>query len=97
MPCEYDSRMGLLLTAVDSDMEAARAALLSGDYATALDYATAAQGRLAIIPSTETARNRVLFERKADSIQAFITNVRRRQGAAQGVQTSKITYARPTS
>lgn len=85
-----------MLSQIDTEMALARAALKSGDYASALTYAVSAQGMLAVTPDTQKGDLQVGFGRRSGEIEAFVANVRKRQAAAGGIQRSKVTYARPS-
>ena len=85
---------------VDTAMTAAQAALTSGDYATAIERAVAAQGYLAALPDSELSGVSSL-RWDAAKIEHFVRNVRalRRssQAATYGIQTTKITHARTST
>lgn len=87
--------------AVKTAMNAATAALASGDYATAITQATIAQGHLAAMPNTRFGDNHEMAW-SDQRINDFIVNVRRLQSStaaatAGGVQRTRINYVRPTS
>ena len=80
-------------------MAAAQSALASGDYATALDRAIAAQGYLAALPDSMHAERQLRWT--AEKIQNFIDNLRERrsesQAATYGIQRTKLVHAKPSA
>ena len=87
---------------VNTAMTAAQSALASGDYATALDQAIAAQGYLAAMPDSEQGDSpRTSLRWDQWKIEQFVQNLRARrresQAASYGVQRTKITRARTST
>ena len=87
---------------VNTAMAAAQSALASGDYATALDSAIAAQGYLAALADSEQGDSpRTSLRWDHWKIGQFVENIRARrresQAATHGVQRSKITRARTSA
>lgn len=82
---------------INSNMAAASAALLDGDYATALTYALAAQALCAAMPrmSHGSATGRNELEYSQQGIAAFIANLQRARAGAAGIQSSLITRHAP--
>jgi len=81
---------------VQAKITAAVAAMESADYATALRLAIEAQGMQQSIPDARKEGQSYSFAGRADSMAAFIQNIRRLRTAAGGIRTTKITYARPS-
>ena len=77
---------------VNTAMTAAQSALASGDYATALDSAIAAQGYLAALPDSEQGDTSLKWD--SAKIHHFIANLQARQresqAASYGIQRTKI-------
>ena len=88
--------MSITTDDVQTKITASVAALESGDHATALTLAIEAQGMQQSIPDARKEGNSYSFAGRADSMDAFIRNLRRLQTAAGGIRTTKITYARPS-
>lgn len=85
---------------VQTAMTAATAALQSGDYATALTQAIAAQGHMAVLPDGGLASatgGAHTMEWDDKKIENFIANIRRRRGANAGIQRTLVTKVRPTT
>ena len=87
--------MGMSASGVDTLMTAASAAVLAGDYATALQNGLAAQALLVAIPDGGW-REGASMKWRPESIQDFINSCRQQRTAAAGIQRTKIQYA-PTS
>jgi len=83
---------------VNTAMAAAIAALESGDLATALTKALAAQGYLAAMPNSSTGETELSWSDAR--IQQFVENLRRQQTVSavstNGLRRSKTTYVRAT-
>lgn len=79
--------------------DSAIAALLAGDYATALQQATAAKLMLATMPSTKDETREVAWN--AQAIDEFIAQCQRLATTAAvsagGIRQTRVTYARPES
>ena len=86
---------------VNIAMTAAIAALRSGDHATAVVEAMAAQGFLAVVADFEHGRG-LTNEWDRRSIDQFIVNVRKQESqaaavSAGGIQRTKIVHAQPSA
>ena len=80
---------------VTAAMTTAAGYIASGDYASAITQALAAKAHLAAIPDGAMQGGlETKWDRK--SIDDFITACRRQQAGSYGLQTNKITIARPT-
>ncbi len=90
-----------LVDSVNSAMQAAVSALQGGDFSTALTNALAAQGLMALIPSTSRGAGigggKQSFEYSPDAIDRFVVNLRKQQGASLGVQSAPIVISEPTT
>ena len=79
---------------INADMAAARAALLSGDYATALSYALAAQALIAAMPHmVQRDRDELQYDQRG--VDQFVRQVRRQQAASAGLQATKLVRRNP--
>jgi len=83
------------IASIETLGNAARTAMLAGDWATALSYAHAAQMELATTPDSEFI-NATGFKFDRRAIESMIANICRQQAVSLGMQQTKITYARPT-
>jgi len=82
------------LSSIETLMTEAIVALDAGDYPTAERKALACQGRLALLPDSERSGGSGGGDQKLSwirqSINDFITNVRRMSSAAGGVRVSNV-------
>jgi hypothetical protein len=91
--------MADLVTQLNDLMEAAVAAVSSGDFDTAINNAIAAQGIVAVLPRVERSSGKAAGSRSAawtpEGIDQFIVRLRQQQSASIGVQTQNILYKQP--
>jgi hypothetical protein len=91
--------MAITVASLNSAMDAAVTALLSGDYATALRQAVAAQGILTVLPelsrSAGTGGGSQAAKWTQPGIDQFVGRVSRLQGASLGVQSVPIEIVKP--
>ena len=90
------------LAAIQTDLAAARAAILEDDYASALRYALAAQALLAATPDQQDGEHRLAFQQTGSEVASLIASIRRQQAAANAASTSftrrrNVTYANPST
>ena len=80
-------------------MTSALSALASGDYATALNNALAAQGMISIMPKASRSQGTGGGEQSASwdaaGIDSFVRRLRQQQGASLGVQISPVVIQEP--
>ena len=79
---------------VNTYADAAIAAVLAGDLATAATQARAAQIALATLPDARSDSESLTWDR--ESIATLIKEIKTEQNSIQGIQTSKTHYARAT-
>lgn len=88
------------LATINTYAAAAAAAVLSGDYATAIRYALACKPLLAALADSER-HDQSLKWANTQQIDGFVTECRREQAAASvasdGLRASRVTYANPTT
>lgn len=94
--------MSITASTVQGYCESAITSIGSGDYAGALTSLMQAKAALVALPDSEHAQSRLEWDREA--IDALMAECHRAQGAALraahggvGLQTTKLSWAEPTS
>lgn len=86
------------VSSLDTYITAAEAALLIGDYATALTNALAAKAAMMRLPDTQHGAASMRWDRRA--IDSLVMDIRREQAAAAqfaGPKSTLINYVNPTT
>jgi hypothetical protein len=89
--------MAINVTQLQSHLDAARSAIASGNYDTALTQAMAARACLAGIPNASEEGASVDWKDRANEITALIADINSLKASSSttgGIQTTKLTYTR---